>query len=131
MRTLAASTLALLAPLACSNPFAGGYACTGDIRPAIEVEIRDAESGAPLAAEARGVVRDGTFVDSLRPARSLSSDPASLLSRQAAGERPGVYNVEVQRTGYRTWTAGGVPVGRDACHVRTRTLRADLEPVTP
>jgi hypothetical protein len=49
-----------------------------------------------------------------------------MISRSAAGERPGTYSVEVHRSGYRTWIATNVRVGRDACHVRTRTLRADL-----
>jgi hypothetical protein len=131
MRILCPVALALLLPLACTNPFGGGIACTDDIRPAIEVEIRDAATGAPLAQAAIGVVRDGAFADSLRPARFLNSDPASMVSRQAAGERPGTYSAEVQRGGYQKWTASNVSVERDRCHVETRTLRADLVPVAP
>lgn len=131
MRILCTVALTLLVPLACRNPFAGGYACTADVRPAIEVEILDAVTGAPLAQAATGVVRDGAFADSLRPARFLNYDPASMVSRQAAGERPGTYSVEVQRGGYHTWTASNVSVGRNSCHVETRTLRANLVPVAP
>jgi hypothetical protein len=120
----------LLAP-ACRSPFSRDYNCTADVRPAIEVEIRDAATGSPLAQAASGVVRDGAFTDSLSPARSLSSDPSSLLSLSAAGERPGTYSVEVQRSGYRTWTATNVSVGRNACHVETRLLRADLVRIAP
>jgi hypothetical protein len=131
MRIFCAAALASLVPLACSNPFGGSYACTADFRPAIEVEIRDAGTGAPLAHAATGVVRDGAYADSLRPARSLSSDPASMVSRSAAGERPGTYSVEVQRGGYLTWTASNVSVERGRCHVETRILRADLVAVAP
>jgi|GEM_PF-1706370 len=123
--------LSLLVPLACRNPFERLGACTTDFRSAIEVEIRDASTGVPLAEAARGVVRDGAYVDSLRPGRSLSADPASLVSRQAAGERPGTYDVEVQRSGYQSWTVRNVSVGRGACHVETRQLRANLVRVTP
>jgi hypothetical protein len=103
--------------------------CTAQFAPAIIVEIRDARTNAPLAAEARGVVRDGAYVDSLRPAEAESGDPASLFSRQAAGERKGTYSIEVQRAGYRTWTTAGVKVDADRCHVLTRRVRADMEPL--
>jgi len=131
MKILPALGLILLMAPACRNPFSGGYACTTDFRSAIEVEIRDAATGSPLAQAASGVVRDGAFSDSLRPARSLNADPSSLISRQAAGERPGTYSVEVQRSGYRTWTASNVSVGRNVCHVDTRLLRADMVPIAP
>lgn len=131
MRIFPALAVILMLPLACRNPFSGGYGCTADIRFAVEVEIRDAVTGSPLAQAAFGVVRDGSFSDSLTPARFLNADPSSMVSRQAAGERPGTYSVEVQRSGYRTWTATNVSVGRNKCHVDTRLLRADLAPIAP
>lgn len=104
--------------------------CTTSFEPAIIVEIREAGTGAPLAAGARGAVRDGGYVDSLRPAESTSGDTATMYSRQAAGERAGTYAVEVRRTGYQTWTANGVRVTKGECHVNTRRLIAALQPAS-
>lgn len=104
--------------------------CTGEMRPAIVVEIRHSRTGAALAYGARGVVRDGAYADSLAPAASSSGDPHDLYSRRAADERPGTYAVEVVHEGYQAWSATGVSVGRDACHVRTVELRADLVPLS-
>jgi hypothetical protein len=101
------------------------YLCTASVEPAVIVEIRDARSGAPLAAEARGVVRDGAYVDSLRPAESSG---VALYSRRAADERAGTYAIEVQRIGYQTWTASGISVGRGDCHVETRRVTASVVP---
>jgi hypothetical protein len=108
---------------ACGNS-TGGYACPAVVKPAIVVEIKDARTSVPLAQDAQGVVRDGAYVDSLRPYQET-------LSLQAAAERPGTYSVEVQRAGYQTWTIGGVRATSGQCGVRTATVHADLMPVTP
>ena len=49
--------------------------CTDDILPAVVVEIRDAFEGTPLAENARGVIREGEFVDSC--GRGVGSGMAS------------------------------------------------------
>lgn len=100
--------------------------CTAEMVPAIVVEIRDARTGAALAYGARGVVRDGAYADSLQPAASSSADIRDLYSRAAAPERAGTYTVEVAHEGYATWTATGVQVRDDVCHVETARLHADL-----
>ena len=91
------------------------------------VEIRDARTGIPLAASARGAVRDGAYVDSLRPHGGYGIAPYVLTSLAAAKERPGRYSVRVEVPGYRMWTLDGVVVRAGECHVRTRLLRAGLE----
>ena len=108
-------TLALLA--ACSNNDA--VSCTAQFVPAVVVEVRDSVTQVPLAG-ARGIVQDGTFIDSLRP-----SGGSTL---QAAGERPGTYRVAVGHAGYADWVVTGVRVQRDICHVVTVTLQAALQP---
>ncbi|HYW30985.1 MAG TPA: hypothetical protein VE869_05705 [Gemmatimonas sp.] len=105
----------------------GSVDCIQPMYPVIVVEIRDARTGAPLASEARGTIRSATLVDSLRPAEYSTSDPAVMLSRQAYGPS-GTYTVEVQRTGYATWTAAGVRVDRGSCNLDTRRLVASLQP---
>jgi hypothetical protein len=52
--------------------------CTLSVEWAVLVEIRDAVTGTPIAELARGSVRDGSYVDSLRPHGTLDG---VLLSR--------------------------------------------------
>ena len=111
----------------CGLPF-DATGCTADVRPAVIVEIRDARTAAALAYDARGVIRDGAYVDSLTPYESSTADQRDLFSRQAGYERPGTYTVEVQRVGYRAWTTSGVRVTKGVCHVDTQRVRADLLP---
>lgn len=102
--------------------------CTTSIEPALIVEIRDAASDAPLAFAARGVVRDGSYVDSLRPYESTGPAPTQVLfSRRAAEERAGTYSVEVLLEGYARWTQTGLRVERGTCHVETRRIVARLQ----
>src|SRR4051812_42210534 len=77
-------------------------ACYAYAAPAVEVEIADAATGAPLASVARGAVRDGRYVD------SLEFGPPAVRVRRAAYERPGTYAVEVLAPGYLPWRAEGV-----------------------
>lgn len=101
--------------------------CTLSVDPGIVVTIRDATDGNPLAATARGVVRDGTFSDSLRPYGGLGD--GTLTSRAAADERTGVYSVTVEHPGYAPWERVGVRVRPGECHVQAAELTADLEPI--
>lgn len=111
----------------CGGPFRGGSASCGlSVEPAVVVEISDAVTGAPLAAVARGVVRDGEYGDSLRPHQGRGTVPYVLTSRAAAYERAGTYSIEVHAPGHQAWRLHGVRVGRSECHVRTRYLRANL-----
>jgi hypothetical protein len=122
-------TASLLPALACGLA-PEGVACTASVEPAVVIEIRDARTGAPLAGSAGGVVRDGTFADSLRPYESTGVEPgpAGLYSRRGADERPGTYAVEVRAAGYAVWTVSGVRASRGVCHVRTQRIRASLAP---
>ncbi len=120
--------------LACNDPF-DGFACTASIEPAIVVNLVDGVTGsqglpgfpysAELIARRFGSVRDGGFVDSLSVA-GMNED--TLRSVQAAGERPGRYDVLVRIGGYGDWSALGVTVEGGVCHVRTVELRAVLLP---
>ncbi len=102
-------------------------ACDLSVHAGIVVEIRDAATDAPLAATARGAVRDGAYVDSLKPA---GIENFTLARRAAAYERPGTYEVEVVHPGYATWQRIGVVVRPGGCHVQTAMLRALLQPAS-
>jgi hypothetical protein len=103
----------------------GPAVCDTGVYPAITLEVRDATTGAPAAEDARGIVRDGAFVDSLRPAGSINGVPLSLA---AATERAGTYSIEVHKVGYAVWTADNVRVGSGECGVEPVVLQAALEP---
>jgi len=93
---------------------------------AIVVQIRDAVTGAPLAAGARGAIRDGGYVDSLRPPTTDAS--SGLLTLTAGPGRAGTYDVTVVHPGYQPWHQTGVVVNDNSCGVASRLLHADLEP---
>ena len=130
-RTVCALVLTSLLSVGCGNPLEQRI-CTREMRHGIVVEIRDAVTGEPRAALAQGAVREGAYLDSLKPTEvPAAGDGYPLVAKYAAPERAGTYSVEVRRSGYQTWTANNVVVDGDACHVTTRILRADMQPLTP
>ena len=124
MKRAAAVLMTLLT--GCNVPFtpAGPGGCSTDFVPAVEVEIIDAETGSPAAEGVDGRVFDGAYSDSLTPKRSAVG---GLLSLAGAGERPGLYFIRLRKPGYRDWVMSRVQVGKDECHVITRTVVARLE----
>jgi hypothetical protein len=128
-RFSSAVALGSIGLIGCHNPFAGGdIVCPAVIEPAIVVEIRDAQTGVPLADNARGAVHDVAYTDSLTPYEGRATSAGlELVSRRAADERPGTYFVEVTHPGYRTWSLSGVRVVKGQCGVKTRRLSAALQ----
>lgn len=117
--------------LASCNLLTGGTYCTANVVPAVVVRIVDAQSGAPLAAGATGIVRDGSFWDRLRPSGFITvGDSVIMVSRQAADEHPGTYRVEVFHPGYAPAVLDGVSVEPGACHVVTREVEIRLTPLS-
>jgi hypothetical protein len=104
--------------------------CTEDVRPAVEVEIREAGTEQFLAGLARGILRDGTFEDSLRIFGVQGSDPAEVTSLAGADERTGTYELHVVALGYASFDTAGIVVGFDGCHVETAKLTIRLEPTS-
>ena len=103
--------------------------CTQEVRPAIEVTVEDALTGSYLAVVPRGVVRDGSFQDSLRVWSTTSESPSRVVTMAAADERRGVYSVQLEAEGYQPWDTAQVQVSRNECHVETATFTANLEPL--
>lgn len=108
---------------ACDAVFPG--ACTAETEPAIEVEVTDSATGEPAAGGATGVLVDGAYSDSLRVI-GLDADGEGLLLG-GAFERPGTYDVRVEKGGYQVWTREGVRVRGGDCGPRTVRLTARLE----
>ena len=102
-----------------------GEKCTLNIQPGIIVTIVDSITNEPRAAEAVGVAQGGSFSDSLRP-YSIDGQGV-MLSRAAADERPGIYTVRIQASGYRDWVRTNVRVQSGDCHVEPAVLTAQLQ----
>jgi hypothetical protein len=99
--------------------------CPTIVLPAVSVRIEDSVTGAPAAAGARLVVRDGSYADSSSiPEGQADRDAEPIM---AALERAGTYVVTVSKAGYRDWTRSGVRVAKDECNVRTANLTARLQ----
>lgn len=96
--------------------------CTTEARAGITVVVRDADTQAGIAALARGSVTDGAYVDSLRAV-------GSTTTMSAAYERAGTYVVDVRATGYQGFTATGIVVTKDQCHVIGQTVTVNLQKI--
>lgn len=88
----------------------------------IVVEVRDAATGAPAAVGATGSIRSGSFVSEL----TLPWPNEDLELYSSGG--PGIYDVIVQKPGYRDWIRNDVRVTGGRCGVeKSVVLRANLE----
>jgi hypothetical protein len=104
-----------------------GQICTLEARSGILVSPRDSVSGESLIAGSYFFARDGNFVDSVRvPTDWKGRIPFVPLTL----ERAGIYEVGIDRAGYRPWRAADVRVEKDACHVTPVTLTALLSKVS-
>lgn len=102
----------------------------------LQVEVRDGETGAPVAYDAMLVVSDGTYSDTVRGWELYAGlDPATQSYLPALFQRAGSYDVEVSHPEYRAWRRTAVEVGVSGVPspmdgeelVRTTTLIAQLE----
>lgn len=115
---------------ACREP-TQSVACPAVMRRAIEVEVTDALTGRPIAAGAKGIVRDGAYADSLRVVGWRGIPPNDTATTLGAGDgRRGAYAVRVERPGYQPWEQQGVTPQVGACGVETARLRAALTPAS-
>lgn len=121
---LAVLVLTLLVPLGlalfsgCGLLFETGD-CARLGEPAISVEVIDARTRQPVSG-AHVVARDGSFTDT-----TVTDEDGKV---GVAGDRPGTYQVTVQREGYVTLTRDGVKAPRGPCGPRTVELTVELVP---
>ncbi|MCU0636819.1 MAG: hypothetical protein MUE41_18265 [Gemmatimonadaceae bacterium] len=130
-RLLPAAVVALagIAVLAGCRDANEPVACPAIVKNSVEMRILDARTGLAVLT-ARGTIRDGSFVDSLRTFGRLAPTDSGVYAWRAGQERPGTYEVSVEADGYAPW-AIVLNVGRDACGVRTERLTARLVPRGP
>ena len=107
---------------ACTSP--NDVICTDIALPAIAVIVRDSVSGSFGGNGATATAVDGSFSDT-------NGFPADYGQPEhpigLAHERAGIYSVTVTKATYKSWSASGVRVTRDECHVKTVTLNARLQ----
>ena len=109
-----------VAGLAGCGDILGAGECSLEARPAISVDLRDADSNAPITVAARVIARDGAYAD------TVETQPNGMWI-PLAREREGRYTVTVDAVGYSPWSRSGILVIRGECHVRTVKLTARLE----
>jgi len=100
--------------------------CSAVATPAIIVEVRNAETDAPEAESVEGVITDGGYIDSLRIVGYTEEDEPVELA--AGYQRPGIYDVRIEKRGFETWTRQGVNVEAGTCGPETQQLDAHLVP---
>jgi hypothetical protein len=125
MRALPPAVTAVSLVLAACGTEPG--ACAGSIVPGITVLAVAAGSGDNVTHGVRGTVSEGTYVDSLRPA-GFDMEQRVLLLR-AADERPGTYDVFVERDGYQAVSLSPVEVTVGECHVNTVPVSVTMVPI--
>lgn len=104
---------------ACDEGALSPVACTAQFVYGLQIEVREADGGAPAAQGAVATVTDGDYVEVA--AGPVSGFPEALVIG-AAGERAGTYDIEVARDGFETWDTTGVVVEEDICHVITERV---------
>lgn len=117
----AASAFLLLAGCDFGNPI-----CPAVAEPAVIAEVRNAVTDDPEAEDARGVLVDEEYTDSLR----VNEETDEVIPTALAGgfERAGAYTVRVEKQGFQTWTRDGVDVDDGECGPETERLTARIEP---
>jgi hypothetical protein len=125
-RILACSFSLLLTACAIVEPIEPTM-CLAVVSRAVEVEVRDAATGAPAAAGTIATAREGAFTEQLTVI-GWTAHPADSTAVFVGGvdERPGTYEVRIEKQGYQPWVQTGVRAPSGPCGVVTARLEARL-----
>lgn len=113
------SAVALLAALSsCSDT----TTCDGSLVPAIQVTVRDQQTGALIGAQTTIIAKlNGGSPDSTTSGAGSDANPVWV------GRLPGTYDLVVRKAGYSDLSINNIVVGSDgACHPSTKLLEAHL-----
>ena len=104
-----------------------GPECLDFAAPALTVRLYDAATSELIpAGPGRIIARDGAFADTVE--FEAGPFPGGLRGT-LAHERVGTYTVDATVEGYAAFRREGVVVEEDACHVLTREVNAEMEPL--
>ena len=123
--TFIAATLAILGLAACGTEPGG---CTLNLVPGVTVRALAAGTGDNVTDGAQGTVSEGTYVDSLRPIDFDIVDQRVLML-SAAYERPGTYDLFLEREGYQAVSLSGIEARDGGCHVHTAAVNITMVPI--
>ena len=115
------TALALLLVLGACNDSATAVICSDDPVAAVVLEVRDAATGASVAAGAQGTWAAGDAGGALQP---LGTDPVRLVAYGPAG----AYALRVTHPGYADWQRTGVEVAEGRCGPIAVPMTATLAP---
>jgi hypothetical protein len=119
-----ALTLAVIisVSLSCEDDPVEPVVCTTEYVYGLEIRLIDSETGGPTGLGTIAVISDGDYEE-----LALCEDRGPIgVACLAAGERAGTYDITIDAEGYEPWTRSGVRVTKDACHVKTVHIIADL-----
>ena len=90
-------------------------ACVDTTRASIVVDVRDRITGQPAASGSLLTIREGAFVDTVRGEifKPAPLPPTAFLNW--FHQRPGTYDLTIEKPGYEVWTKCGVQLERDQC----------------
>jgi len=94
--------------------------CTEEARAALTVFVKDGKSNSLLSDSVVVKAVDGTYTETLQ---LFSGNPPNF---SGAWERPGNYNVIVEKRGYKSSTNNPVVCEKDECHVIPQTLTVSI-----
>ena len=97
-------------------------ACTEEARAALNIFVRDGNSNLMLGDSVIVKAVDGSYTETLQ---FFQGNPSSFAG---AWERPGNYNVIVDKPGYKSSSNNPVVCIKDECHVIPQTLTLSILP---
>lgn len=103
----------------------GDDLCIAEPQHAVIVRVYDAALDNRITQIVRGVIQQGTYVDSLA---RYSFDDAGTESLAAGPGRHGVFEMRLEAPGYKPWVKQDVLVGAGRCGTITRHLVVEMEP---
>jgi hypothetical protein len=112
--------LLLLFAVSCSMSSENGEPiCTTDVRPGIEVRVKDADTGEIISNLITGrLVDENEGEEKMVQSREVLS---------GAFEKRGTYSIILEADQYKSWFKDGVEVIEGPCHVQTVKLTAEMQ----
>ena len=105
----------------CGNPDDDGVVCTEEFVYGLNVYVVDAQTNQTLTQGVTVIAVDNDYEETLM----LIEGSNSFVG---AGEREGVYTLEVSAVGYQTYTSEEIILEHDGCHVVPQIIDIDLIP---
>jgi hypothetical protein len=98
-----------------------GVACTEEFVYGLNVYVEDAQTNESLTQGVTVIAIDGNYEETLMLIESSDSFVG-------AGERDGVYILEISAIGYQTYISEAIILEHDGCHVIPQIIDVDLIP---